>query len=126
MIVGLIYATILKGIWKLEGLFKLTDFLLHTLSPILYVVFWLVFVPKTRMPWKVLFSWAVFPFIYLIYALIRGANSGYYPYPFVNAAKFGYTQVAINSIGVLLVFLVLSSILIGISRFMKSKTVEIA
>ncbi|RZM24350.1 MAG: hypothetical protein EOO88_23105, partial [Pedobacter sp.] len=92
MIVGLIYATILKGIWKLEGLFKLTDFLLHTLSPIMYVVFWMVFVPKTRIPWKVLVSWAVFPFIYLIYALIRGANSGYYPYPFVNAAKFGYTQ----------------------------------
>jgi len=126
MIVGLIYATILKGIWNPQGWFKLADFLLHTVSPVMYMLFWIFFVPKIRIPWKVLFFWAVFPFIYLLYALIRGANTGYYPYPFVNAAKFGYTQVAINSVGILIVFLVLSSVLIGITRLTKNRTVEIA
>ncbi|HMI03857.1 MAG TPA: Pr6Pr family membrane protein [Pedobacter sp.] len=116
LIVGLIYATILKGIWKLEGLFKLTDFLLHTLSPIAYVLFWIIFVPKDKIKWKSLLSWALFPLLYLIYSLIRGAISGYYPYPFVDAAKFGYAQVAINAVGVLLLFLAISSLLIGVAR----------
>lgn len=121
IIVGLIYAVILKGIWKLEGLFKLTDFLLHTLSPIAYILFWILFVPKDKIKWRALLAWALFPFLYLIYALIRGSISGEYPYPFVDAAKFGYVQVVINAIGVLLLFLAISSVFIGITRLYSKK-----
>jgi len=119
IIVGLIYNTILKGLVPLEGLFKLTDFLLHTVSPIAYLIFWLFFVRKEVIYWSSILPWALFPLLYLIYCLIRGAIGGDYPYPFVNAAKFGYGQVAVNSVGVLMVFLVLSGILIGISRALK-------
>ncbi|TDQ08236.1 Pr6Pr family membrane protein [Pedobacter metabolipauper] len=119
LIVGLIYAVLLKGLWKLEGLFVLTDFLLHTFSPIAYLLYWIIFVPKEKIDWKNLFSWAIFPLLYLFYSLIRGAVSGYYPYPFVDAAKFGYLQVVINSLGVLAVFLLFSSALIITCRLLK-------
>jgi len=116
LIVGLIYATVLKGIWQLTGLFKLTDVLLHELSPVTYLLFWFFVVPKESLRWSLLFPWAVFPLTYLFYALCRGAYTGDYPYPFVNAAKFGYPQVAVNAFFVLLIFTVLGSLLIGISR----------
>lgn len=118
-IVGLIYAVILKGLWKPEGLFKLADFLLHTLSPILFVVLWFVFLPKGNIKWKQLFLWAIFPIYYLIYSLIRGAFVGLYPYGFIDAGIIGYNQVMINSLMVLIVFLVISSILIAVNNFLK-------
>ena len=119
IIVGLIYNVILKSLVQLEGLFKLTDFLLHTVSPIVYLIFWLLFVPKENIKWNQILPWAIFPLLYLVYSLIRGAISGDYPYPFINAAKLGYGQVAVNSVGVLVVFLVLSGVFIGISRVVR-------
>jgi len=116
LIVGLVYATVLKGIWQLHGLFKLADVLLHEISPIIFLVFWLFFIPKEKLKWSLLLPWAIFPLLYLVYSLVRGAVTGYYPYPFVNAATLGYAQVMINSAGVLVVFLVLGSLLIGVSR----------
>jgi hypothetical protein len=121
-IVGLVFEFILKGLAKLEGLFILTDFLLHTVSPILFVLFWLIFVPKEIIKWKQILPWAIFPLLYLVYSLIRGAITGLYPYHFINAANIGYKQVAINSFFVLLVFLILSTVFIAISRAL-NKTV---
>lgn len=121
LIVGLVYATVLKGIWQLHGLFKLTDVLLHEVSPVSFLLLWVLFVPKEKLKWSLLLSWAIFPLLYLVYSLARGASTGYYPYPFLNAAKFGYAQVMINSAGVLVVFLVLSSFLIGVSRLVSRR-----
>lgn len=118
-IVGLIYTTVLKGLIQLDGLFRLADLLLHTISPILFIIFWLLFVPKEAIKWTQILLWAIFPLLYLFYSLIRGAICGDYPYPFVNAAKLGYGQVAINSIGVLVVFLVFSGVFIGLVRVMR-------
>lgn len=118
-IVGLIYAVILKGIWQPEGLFKLTDDLLHTVSPILFAVFWLIFTFKENIHWKQVLPWLIFPFLYLIYSLIRGSITGDYPYDFINANKISYQQIAINSSLVLFSFLTISAIFIVISRLLK-------
>lgn len=44
------------------------------------------------------------------------------PCPFADAVKFGYTQVAINTIGVLLLFLAVGSVLNGIVRLYHKKS----
>lgn len=118
IIVGLVYAVILKGIWEPKGLFKLTDDLLHTVSPVVFVVFWLVFVPKENIKWQRILSWAIFPFLYLIYSLIRGSITGDYPYDFINARMISYQQIAINSGLVLIAFLAISAAFIAISRLL--------
>lgn len=121
IIVGLIYAVILKGLWKPEGLFKLADNLLHTASPILFLIFWLTMVPKIRIDWISSLRWLIYPFFYLIYSLIRGALTGNYPYDFINAAKNGYIQIIINSIFVLIAFLIVGSLLIYLNNFLSKK-----
>jgi hypothetical protein len=45
-----------------------------------------------------------------------------YPCPFADAVKFGYTQVAINAVGVLLLFLAVGSVLNGIIRLYHKKS----
>jgi hypothetical protein len=38
-----------------------------------------VFVSKQKLAWKDILPWLVYPLIYLIYILIRGASFGVYP-----------------------------------------------
>jgi len=117
-IVGLIYNVILRQLWQPEGLFKLTDDLLHTVVPVLFVLFWLIFVSKRPLQWRGLLGWALFPLSYLFYSLSRGAVTGLYPYNFIDAKQLGYPQTFINSFFVLIAFLIISSIFIGISRLL--------
>ncbi len=44
--------------------------------------------------------------------------TGYYPYPFINVAEFGYDKILINMAVLVLVFLGLGLALIGIDRRM--------
>jgi hypothetical protein len=118
-IVGLVYNLVLRALWKPEGWQLLADNLLHVVVPLLYIVFWFIFTPKKMLQWKNIFPWLIFPAIYLVYSLIRGVSSGWYPYPFLNADKLGYGQVAINALLVLAAFIVFGSGLIAFNRFSK-------
>ena len=104
-IVGLVYNTVLRGITNPTGLDWIVDNLLHVVVPVLYVLYWFIFTPKKILQWKNLAPWLIFPAVYLLYSLLRGPMADWYPYPFLHAGKFGYGQVAINSVLVLLAFL---------------------
>lgn len=109
-VVGLVYNAILRFLWAPEGLQKLIDELLHTVIPLLFTIYWLLFVPKNFLKWKNVYAWLIFPFIYCIYILCRGAVTRLYPYPFINVVTLGYKTVYTN-----ICFLVLAFLLIGLS-----------
>jgi len=121
-IVGLVYNIILRSLWHPIGLFKLTDELMHLINPILFVVYWLIFVPKERLKWTQSLSWLWFPFLYLVYILIRGAITQIYPYPFIDAGKLGYYSIIIHSLLLLVVFLLLGLLLILLTRTLSPKS----
>ncbi len=120
-IVGFIYNLVLRNQWNPQGWFKVADTLLHTTSPILFVAFWLIFVPKENLKWQLTYKWLLFPFLYLIYCLMRGQITGLYPYFFVDVAKFGYKQTAINCSLVLLAFVSFALVFISISRLLSKE-----
>ena len=103
--VGLIYNVMLRNVWHPEGLFKLADELLHVVCPLLFIIYWLAFVPKDGLKYRNVWPWLWFPFLYFIYVLIRGAISGNYPYPFLDVAKSGYPQVLLTPVILLPIFL---------------------
>jgi hypothetical protein len=119
MTVGLTYNVILRSLWKPEGLQLLADNLLHTVIPVLYLVFWIAFVRKQSLQWKDIFSWLIYPLVYLIYILIRGAYYGVYPYPFIDAAQLGYAKVTVNALAVTAVILIFSLLFVGIARLFR-------
>jgi hypothetical protein len=92
------YSLLLRHLWDPEGLQKTVDFLLHDAVPVMYVVYWLIFRPKGRLPWKSVLLWLIYPLAYLFCVLVRGALSGRYPYPFIDAAKLGYFRVFSNAV----------------------------
>ena len=120
-IVALVYNTVLRGLVQLSGWHLLTDTLLHVAIPILYLLYWGLMRPKGNLEYRNGIYWVLFPLAYLIYSLIRGAATGWYPYPFLNAAELGYTKVSINVIIMIAVFLVSGLILIAITRSLKKQ-----
>jgi hypothetical protein len=114
-----VYNLILRFLWNPQGLEQVVDELLHTVIPILFILLWLIFISKARLKWKNIFTWLIFPFLYLIYILIRGSFAKYYPYPFLDVNQLGYGQVSLNSLGMLVLFLLASILLVAIDRFIK-------
>jgi hypothetical protein len=117
-IVGLVYNVILRFIWKPAGLQKWVDEALHVAIPALFVLFWLLFVPKGTLKWSHPFRWLLYPAVYLVYALLRGEYSGFHAYPFINTAELGYGRVLLNSGGLMLVFIMTGLLFVAIDRNM--------
>ncbi len=122
MVVGIVYNLVLRSIWHPVGFQKWVDELLHSVIPLVMLLFWIVYVNKSSLQWKNAFSWMIFPFAYIGYLAIRGAASGFYPYPFVNVTELGYPTVLMNGSILVLVFMLLSLVLIGVAKWiMRSK-----
>jgi len=116
IIVGLVYQIILRSTWNPTGLQKLVDELLHTIIPVLVLIYWYLYENKSNLSYKQIPSWAIYPLLYLFYLLIRGYFSDFYPYPFVNAVDLGYFKVFINSFWILVLFVILSMLFIRIGK----------
>ncbi|HEX9510242.1 MAG TPA: Pr6Pr family membrane protein [Puia sp.] len=115
-IVGLVYNIVLRILWEPQGLQLWVDELLHTVIPFLFIIFWMVFVLKGGLRWKDVPSWLIYPIVYTLFIMVRGALSGFYPYPFIDLNKIATHEVFINAGAVLVGFLVLSLVLVGIGK----------
>ncbi|MFA6276256.1 MAG: Pr6Pr family membrane protein [Pedobacter sp.] len=120
-IVGLVYNFVLRGIWEPKGWQLVVDNLLHVAVPVLYVLYWQIFIPKGTLQWKDGIVWAYFPLAYLIYSLIRGYFVGWYPYPFLDVNRIGYHKVFINSGFMVIAFIIIGLLLIALNKSFKKK-----
>lgn len=118
-IVGLVYNLILRFLWQPQGFQLIVDELLHSVVPAIFILFWLFFVPKARLKTKDILPWLFYPFIYVIYILIRGEITGLYPYPFIDVTQLGYNKVLLNSVVLVVVFIVFSLLYVALDRFFK-------
>jgi hypothetical protein len=116
-IVGLTYTLLLRSIWEPTGLNAVLDVALHDVTPILYVLFWFFFVPKGTLRWSQPVFWLIYPVLYVLYCLARGAITGLYPYYFVDVTLLGYPKALLNTVLLLIGFWVVSLIAVAIDRF---------
>ncbi|WP_156109608.1 Pr6Pr family membrane protein [Cryobacterium sp. MLB-32] len=95
VVTGVVYAALLRGVatdgyagiaWPNEAL--------HVWAPIVVAVDWLVAPGRSRPAWGRLWATLYFPIAWLSFTLIRGAVTGWYPYPFLDpASAAGWTGV---------------------------------
>jgi hypothetical protein len=107
-VTGIVYHVALAGLSELSGAAAVTNFLLHTATPVLGVLGWLLFGPRGRASFAIVGWSLVFPVLWLVFTLIRGEAVGFYPYPFVDVGDLGYPKVLVNCLLVALLFLVLA------------------
>ena len=116
-VVGIVYNTILRFLWNPQGLQLIVDELLHSIIPVLFIVLWFLSTSAPELKWKNIFPWLLYPVAYIIYVLIRGSFSGFYPYPFIDVSSLGYAKVLANCIGLLFFFLFLSASFAAVGRW---------
>ena len=112
LVVAIVYAAVLQGLWNPQGLEYMTDRVFHAVLPMLYITYWVFFTPKGSLRFADQIVWQTYPLIYLIYTLTRGAFSGAYPYFFLDVTRDGYEGVFLNSLMLLALFLTLGSVFI--------------
>nr|WP_245196849.1 Pr6Pr family membrane protein [Labrys sp. LIt4] len=117
-VVGAIFAALLTGLRETHGLDRLADDTLHRVVPVLFVLYWLLFVPKGQLRWRDPVAWMLYPLLYVAYSLLYGALSGRYLYPFGDVSVLGYGGALANGLLILAGFLVLGMIVVAIDRAM--------
>jgi hypothetical protein len=122
-VVGLVFAVLLRDV-DLGALLPWINFVLHYVMPVAVVADWLLNPPLLKLRSKDSLLALVFPSSYLAYVILRGAETGWYPYPFLNPANVGgYTGVAMYSLGIAITFLVAAGLLLAIgNRLAKAPT----
>ena len=117
LLVGIVYQILLRGLHPLSGAALVANTLLHDVSPVAMAAYWLLFVPRGRLRWSAPWWWTLFPVAYFLYIVGRGQLDRRYPYPFIDVAKLGWIQVALNSAGIAFGFVISGFILVWIDSW---------
>ena len=115
VMIGIVYHLVLAGLWAPVGTAWWADQGLHTAVPVLTLLWWLTFAARGT-HWRDLPVWLIWPVIYTVYAVIRGGLTGFWPYPFLDAATLGWPRVAANGVVLAAAFAVLGATLIALAR----------
>ena len=116
IVVGLVYHLMLRNLYNPQGWRLACVIILHYVIPPLFIIDWLAFVPKRDLSWKILFGALALPVLYVAWTLVHGAFTGFYPYPFINVARFGYAQVLMTIGAMIAAFVGLVLGLVGVGR----------
>jgi hypothetical protein len=120
--VMIIYHLLLSNQVNPEGVALLTDVLAHYLIPVSFVGYWWFVTPKETLRWHDPLVWLSYPLAYQVHVLVRGSLTGFYPYPFVDAAALGYVAVLRNTLGIGVFFIIVSLVFVAVGRVETRRT----
>jgi hypothetical protein len=124
-VTGIVYHAVLARDADFHGWGAVANFLLHTATPVVGVLGWLLFGPRGLTDWRIVGWSIVYPLVWLVFTLVRGEPTGFYPYPFVNVDEHGYGRVLLNCLLVAVLFLALAAGATALDRRIHRKaTVE--
>ena len=107
-VTGIVYNTVLRGLATLTPSGAVANTMLHVLAPLFAVIVWLWVGPRPRVSARTVWWSVVYPIAWLVYTFVRGAATGWYPYPFLDVPVLGYGLALTNATLISVVFLVLA------------------
>ncbi len=121
-IVGVVYSLFLRSVWAPVGWNAVADHALHDVMPLLTVLYWFIFAPKSGIVLRDVAKWLIYPIVYVAYSLIRGAFVNWYPYWFVDVTQFGYPKSLAHTGLVLIAFAVVGFLYLGLSKLLAGRS----
>ena len=114
---GVIYFLLLRGLEaSLQTPVPWVNTVLHYVMPLAVLADWFVAPPGRSVRFGEALRWVLFPAAYVAYGLIRGALTGWYPYPFLNASEQGYGRIALTCAVMLVAVVGLAALLAARTR----------
>jgi hypothetical protein len=83
------------------------------------LIYWWKWVNTRQLRFTHIPIWLLYPAVYAGLVLLREHFAGWYPYPFLDALKFGYPRILLNSGLLLVAFLLFSGALVFTGRIKK-------
>lgn len=116
VIVGLVWVSLLRPLGAAGGVpLPWANVVLHIITPVYGIVDWLLFHDRTRLPFDRLWVVLIYPLVWLVVVLIRGATDGWVPYPFLDPAN-GYASVVVYVVAIMAVMILFGALVFWISR----------
>jgi hypothetical protein len=124
IITGLVYETILASLVHPTGWALAATIGFHYISPWATLIGWLVFGPRPRMSWAVMAFAFIWPVLWLVCTFVRGALTGWYPYPFLDVKLIGFADSVRNSAVILAIAIGIAAVLTLIDRHVRAVVQE--
>lgn len=110
-----VFAILLSPFYHPTGFAAFSNLILHYITPIAFIIDWVLTETKVRYKWNYLPYWIIYPLCYIIFAIIHGTITGSYIYYFLDISALGI--LGFVSISILIVFgIALGSLYIAINR----------
>ena len=100
LVVGIGFAVLLSGLQDVMlTAVPWDNTVLHYIIPVAVLLDFIIDRPKKAIRFMPSLLMIIYPLVYVAYSLMRGAITGWYPYPFLNPATKGYEGVAVTVLG---------------------------
>jgi hypothetical protein len=121
-VTAIVYQVLLAPTAIVEGWSRLTDPILHVVTPLVTIVVWAVWGPRGWISRREVVLALVVPFAWICWMLARGAVVDAYPYDFANVADRGVGPVLLT-LGLILVFgLLVAAAYAGLERVLRRRS----
>lgn len=115
-VTGSVFSLVLAPDIELRGEAVVATNLFHIVSPVLFVLGWLLWGPRRQWDVRVALAAFIWPIAWLVFTLIRGAITGWYPYPFLDVGQNGIVAVLIAAAVVLGYAVLLTAVILLVDR----------
>jgi hypothetical protein len=112
----IVFATLLAPLVDPHGIDRFVNTVTHYITPIAFIVDFLLFERDRPYQWRYAFYWLAYPAAYLLFALIHGGLTGDYIYPFLDLGQLGLGGLAGWLAILFVLFVVLGVLFVGASK----------
>jgi len=114
----IVYAVMLAKMWEPTGFDWLFATITHYVTPLAFILDWLLFEQRGVYQWRFLLDWILYPVGYFAYALIYGTIIHTALYPFFDYIALGWGRMIVQVLALLVFFIALGSLYISINRLL--------
>jgi len=110
------FAVFLSPLYQPTGFAAFSNLVLHYITPIAFIVGWILTETKLRYKWSYLPYWIIYPLCYLVFVFIHGTFTGNYLYFFLDINALGILGYTLFISILITVGIVLGCLYIAINR----------
>lgn len=112
----IVYIVVLSGDSNNSGLDQVANLMLHYIGPPLFVGSWMIFGPWLSLGLADLPRTLLWPLLWIVWTLVHGAITDWYPYPFIDVAVKGYGDVFVSIAAITVFAIALGVAFIAVAR----------